>query len=305
MDEARRQLRTVLVGTDFSMSANLAVERAIKLPLAPGATVHLVHVVPAQVPERLLASVQTNAKEALSEAAATFEQVAKATDPSLSVASEILEGHPHVELIRMARRVNAELVVVGRHGKHSLREKLLGSTTERVVRHSEIPTLVVTSKKTSPYRCPMVAVDLADDLAIIQGLVDLALMLIAPDADRLMLVHAFQAPFERRLRYLLGNSDLAEYRAEYKQEAIRALMKLRGDIVAPNVAVRTVLARGEPERSIVREASRRGADLLVLGTHGRRGIAHALLGSVAEEVLRRATCDIAILRPRDVRFEEP
>lgn len=294
-----------MVGTDFSASATLAVERALKLPLAPGATVHLVHVVPGQVPERLRGSVESKAKDALGEAAATFEQVARATDPNARVSWEVLEGQPHVELIRAARQRNAELIVVGRHGKHSLRERLLGSTTERIARHSEIPTLVVTSKRTSPYRCPMVAVDLADDLSIVQGLVDLALTLVDPEADRLILLHAFQAPFERRLRYLLANGELSEYRAEYKRKALSALVKLRGDIHAPNVAVRTVLARGEPERSIVREASRRGADLLVLGTHGRTGMAHAFLGSVAEAALRRATCDIAILRPHGFRFEAP
>jgi nucleotide-binding universal stress UspA family protein len=53
------------------------------------------------------------------------------------------------------------------------------------------------------------------------------------------------------------------------------------------------------------EAARRRADLIVLGTHERSGVSHALIGSVAEFVVTEATCDVAITRPMRYSFELP
>lgn len=305
MPEVRRRLKTLVVATDFSSSADLAIERAVRLPLAPGASVYLVHVVPEKLPERVRDSVVTEAKEALGKSAAMLEQVVKSGDASASVAWEILEGQPQAELIRAARERNAELVVMGRHGEHSLKERLIGSTTERVVRSCEVPILVVTSKQLTPYGAPLVAVDLADPIPAIQTLVDLALKLVAPEVMCMTLLHAFQAPFERRLRGVLSDADLGDYRQEYKRSAVEAFARIQCELEAPEVAIRTTLTSGDPRNVIVREATRRGADLLVLGTHGRSGLAHAFLGSVAEWVIRHAACDVAIVRPRGFQHEAP
>lgn len=302
-----RGLETVLVGTDFSPGTGLALERALHLPLAPGATVHVVHVLPEQLPARVRPSVMADAKAALAKQAATLEQVARAKGASdVSIAWEIAQGRqPHVELIRAARQRRAELIVMGRHGEHSLRERLMGSTTERLVRHSDTPSLIVTSERPPPYRVPIVAIDLAEEVPVHQGLVDLTLRLVAPYPDGLTLLHAFEVPFEGRLRPVLATEDLVEYRKEYRRKAVQDFSRLRGELQIPDVAVKMILASGDPRQALVREVKRRGADLLVLGTHGRTGVAHALLGSVAEWTIGRAPCDIAVQRPREFRFEAP
>lgn len=305
-DSARRPLKTLLVATDFSPSAALAIERVAKLPLAPGATVHLVHVVPKLMPARVRPSVWADAEEALGRAAAALDEAVKAASPiDTVIALEVAQGQPYVELIRAARRRGAELIVMGRHGKHSLKERFVGKTTERVVRHGDLPSLIVTSKRLSPYSVPMVAVDLADEIPVIQGLVDLTLKLIAPESHGVTLLHAFQAPFETRMRPVLPHEDFVNYRREYKRAAVQDFARLQAEVEAPNVAIRTLLSSGDPREIIAREVRRRSADLLVLGTHGRTGIAHALLGSVAESTMARALCDVAIQRPQGFRFEAP
>ena len=64
---------------------------------------------------------------------------------------------------------------------------------------------------------------------------------------------------------------------------------------APRVTAEKAV--GEPAAEILELARARGADLLVLGTHGRTGLEHALMGSIAERVVRRAHCPVLTVRP--------
>ncbi|HYG67919.1 MAG TPA: universal stress protein [Anaeromyxobacteraceae bacterium] len=62
-------------------------------------------------------------------------------------------------------------------------------------------------------------------------------------------------------------------------------------------AVKTVTLVGDPADELVRYAKEEGVDLLVLGTHGRTGVSRAVLGSVAEKVVRHASCPVLVVRP--------
>jgi nucleotide-binding universal stress UspA family protein len=78
----------------------------------------------------------------------------------------------------------------------------------------------------------------------------------------------------------------------------RALAEARTEAAGRGAArVATATAQGAPWTEIVRVAAEGGHDLIVLGTHGRTGIKHALLGSVAERVIRKAPCPVLTVRP--------
>ena len=62
---------------------------------------------------------------------------------------------------------------------------------------------------------------------------------------------------------------------------------------------------GRPYVEIVRYARKVSADLIVIGTHGRSGLSHVLLGSVTEKVVRKASCPVLTVRPPDMTFELP
>lgn len=88
-------------------------------------------------------------------------------------------------------------------------------------------------------------------------------------------------------------SDLAETR---RLAAEGELQDLVADLRAKNVPARAILRPGLASGEIVAMANAEHADLVVLGTHGRTGLAHALLGSVAERVLRTASCPVLTVR---------
>ncbi len=64
----------------------------------------------------------------------------------------------------------------------------------------------------------------------------------------------------------------------------------------PKLSVQYLLAEGDPGTAILRTAKEANCDLIVMGSHGRTGLAHLLMGSVAEQVVRKATCPVLIVK---------
>lgn len=102
-------------------------------------------------------------------------------------------------------------------------------------------------------------------------------------------LHVYEAP---NFNISEGLFDMDEYESTVRREAQTALDELAARPRACTVDVDTVLRRGSPWAEIVAVADESNADLIVMGTQGRRGIAHALLGSVAERVVRTACCPV-------------
>jgi len=86
--------------------------------------------------------------------------------------------------------------------------------------------------------------------------------------------------------------DLADQAQRHVEEWRAEAGKLAG---ASRVTAETAV--GEPAAEILEVARGRGADLIVVGTHGRTGLEHALMGSIAERVVRRAHCPVLTVRP--------
>jgi nucleotide-binding universal stress UspA family protein len=291
-------LRNVVVATDFSPGAAAALGRAAWLPMKPRATLSIVHVVPETVPSHLRAAVAKQAKGRLRGAAAQVARIAEDRGMEVQIASAILFGSPYVEIVRHARSTGADLVVVGRHGARGVRNAFIGSTAERVVRKGDVPVLVVHEKATGQYRRALAAIDLSDTS---RRIVDLALALLPKKADPLRIVHAFHVAFEG---WLVGGAH-EEYRREYQAVATAALKKLAATYAAKGIACRFTVREGDPRIEVLREAVRGRCDLIVAGTHARSGLAHALLGSVAEWLVRAVPCDVAVTRPARFTFELP
>ena len=88
-----------------------------------------------------------------------------------------------------------------------------------------------------------------------------------------------------------------------REEAAKKLSEWRQQIVA-HASVKAVIRDGTPYREIVRAADENNIDLIILGTHGRIGIAHVFIGSTAERVARHAMCPVMVVREREHDFIE-
>ncbi len=287
-----RPFRTLLVSTDFMDGSGAAIARALALPLTEGARIEILHVLPDLIPAKARAKAEARAREALGDA------VTRAMGGGLAVTSALVRGEAHVEIIRHARRIGAELIVIGRHGRRPLRDLFLGATAARVVRMGDVPVLVVRSAVVKPYRRPLVATDLGDTA---RDTLALGLRIVGSRAT-VRVVHAFHVPFESFMAST--RAALGEVRKPYREKALAQLDAL----VAPyeDQARWRKTVRACDARSLVfNEAVRSHADVIAIGTHGRSGLSRVLIGSVAEDVIANAPCDILVARPRRFSFALP
>lgn len=138
----------ILVPTDGSKGSAHVAMQAFDLAEQYGATVHLLHVV-----DRGLRSIvgdesaDAELRDIGHRALATLEQLAESYD--LTVASELREGDPVTEILDGAVEVDADLIVLGTHGRSGIERRLIGSVAESVVRRAERPVLTVRLPETS------------------------------------------------------------------------------------------------------------------------------------------------------------
>lgn len=92
--------------------------------------------------------------------------------------------------------------------------------------------------------------------------------------------------------------------AEELQERMDATVRARAGDLSPDVRVFVHVRIGGPAEELLRLAGEAAVDLIIVGTHGRRGIGRLALGSVAEIVVRRAECPVLVMRPRTYSEEQ-
>ncbi|MDP1826545.1 MAG: universal stress protein [Archangium sp.] len=282
-------LRRVVVATDFSAGGTRAVERAARL-VAPGAQVVVVHVLPASL--RKDRKCEARAREGLDDAEARVHDAVK----GVAVESVLAYGEAFEELLRVAAdQERAELIVLGRHGTRRFRNLLLGTTAERLVRHGTFPALIVNLPVRRVYRRLLAAVELPPEGS--RRAVELGLRLTGAHLQDRRVVHVRDDLVDRTLRRGgYPERDLIEQQQTLRAEA-SATLQAWLQTGYPGLQWSVSVPSGDPRAGILAIVEHRQADLLCLGTHARKGLARAFLGSVAEGVLREVTCDVLIAAP--------
>jgi nucleotide-binding universal stress UspA family protein len=227
------------------------------------------------------------------EATRLLRALRSAGSKEVRVSTVLAQGNPNEEILR--RSAAADLVIVGRHGRRSFPDLLVGSTAERVVQRALVPTLLVARRARTPYRRPLAAVDLSEAS---RPALDAAARVLGPAGRSLDVVHAYHPEHEQLLQRVATRAARAAYERECRSEARRAVSSLLGASAAAPMSGALLLRRTDPRPAILSTAGARGADLIAVGTHGRAGLAHWLLGSVAEAVMRHASCDVLVAPPQ-------
>jgi nucleotide-binding universal stress UspA family protein len=216
---------------------------------------------------------------------------------------KLREGRAFEEICEVARRLNADLIVIATHGYTGYKHIFLGSTAERIVQHSRCPVLVV--------RVHARHWDGARDPRTHKGF-KLAKILVPTDFSEcsragfecgVQLTRDFNA--ELRLvhvinphAYPFGDKYAALDAAQLMRETEDAAQKqMRRMAAKARVRYSAEVRRGSPAIEICKAANE-DADLIVTSTHGRTGLGHVLIGSVAERVVRHARCPILVIPAR-------
>ncbi|HWP84361.1 MAG TPA: universal stress protein [Terriglobia bacterium] len=303
MTPPQKKIHAVLVATDFSRGSESALRRALHLPLAAGAKLCLLHVLPREMPQELRAVAENRARRHLRQWADRARQAAgTAGSPRWRLATKLAFGKPPVEIVRAARLLGADLVLVGRQGATPLRGRRIGATAIRVIREGDIPVLVVSRRPRGPYQRPLVAIPLEDTA---RAILDLALRVLGAPAAPIPVVHAYWPPFDSAALASLPPREVSRYHRDLKRQAEADLNRTLAALSSQPGRWLRVAQRGDPRTVVLEEARRRRSDLIVVGTHARSGLAHVLLGSVAEWLIRSAPCDVLVARPARFSFALP
>lgn len=283
-------MRKILVATDFSTRSDRAIRRAVILARSIGASITLVHVVDDDQPARMLEAERDAALALLAEHAVSIGEIEGVEcDPS------VVLGDPFEGIGQAAAALRPDLLVLGPHRRQALRDIFAGTTAERAIRASRRPVVMANAVPAAPWRHVLVALDLsAASDAVLRAVGDLDLGKQA----KLSVIHVFDAPGSGPMsRAVMSATQREAYLAEEQARAARALdLSLGGSDVPP--ARRILRCRETSAGRHIHAAAREiSADLIVVGTRGHGGLATALLGSVAEEVLRTAELDVMAVPP--------
>jgi nucleotide-binding universal stress UspA family protein len=280
-------LASVLVPTDFSEGAQVALERALHLPLSKKAKVTLIHVVPDDIPGKLRKQAIDEAEQRLEQALARVTALAavRGLSPTQFVL-DVLEGEPSQQILKRAHTVEADLIVLGRHGRRPLTDFFVGSTAQKVVRQGDVPVLLVQLPVAHAYQRAMAAVDLKRASI---DVVKTARPVLA-QAEEVTLFHASRVPFEE---YVTMTGELTRsYREDFLQDAQEQLSRL---LTRAQLGASPVVHLGDARLLVLDQVRERAVELLVLGTHEKTRLQRLFMGSVAEWLLSHARCDILVV----------
>jgi nucleotide-binding universal stress UspA family protein len=228
----------------------------------------------------------------VSEQLAEFKQ--RASRRSIAASTRIATGIPSEEITNAAKAEDADLLVMGTRGKTGLAHVLLGSTAERVIRTAPCPVLAVRMEEGSHER----GVALNRLLVPIDGsdcsldALEYAAVVAKLAKASIELLHVLE-PVCYGLDFTL---DDATQRAQTRERIAKQLDELCSALSVSGLTVKSHVVGGVPVDSILNQAKALAADLIVMGTHGRRGLSHAFAGSVTEAVLRRVPCPVLTVR---------
>ena len=277
-------MKKILCATDLSSRADLAVDRAADLAAEFGAELCLLHVVDEDQPRDIVEVEVQRARAVLESRGATMRL------PIPNVQCEIAVGSVFEGIVKMAQTWNADLLVLGAHRRRILRDVVVGTTIERVMRTGQHPVLMVNAATRVRYGSVLLALDASDASArAVRAAQSLGLL----DNARVFVVHAFEPLYKGMLGWTGVREDtITKYSAIWEREAGEEIRHFLSQLGLNGAAAHVVLKEEPPFSAIKGAVDLLRPHLLVVGTHGRTGLARALLGSVAERVLSEIECDI-------------
>lgn len=290
---------SILVPTDGSEHARRAAEHVGLLAREFDATVHLLGVVDVQaaagpfgaggVDDRFVDRLETTAGEWL-------DTVERAVGDVPTV-RETVRDEPAAAILDYANANDVDLVAMGTHGRTGVRRYVAGSVTERVVQRSEAPVLVT-------HADDPILEELYDEILLAtdgseaaEAAVEHGIEMAARAGAR---VHAVSLVDLGRVGTGAEDAPVMEWRNYLEGEAERATEAVAERAAEAGVESVTAVREGSPVTGLLEYADENAIDLTVMGTHGRRGVTDAILGSTAERLLRRAERPVLTVRPREV-----
>jgi len=269
-------LRTILVATDLTQQNESAVHTASELARLSGSRLHVVRALENSEPVSA-GDVEAHVRGVIG-------------DSDLEIEVVVMRGPPGAVVGQEARRIGADVVVLGPHRHRE--QRALGSTADRVVRTSATPCLILPERLRLPLRHVLAPVDSS---AGARGALAVALTWASALRDRRHGTRVTALHIAPELMESEDDHDHASDVAALEAEVESIRTGLAG---VAHVDVESVVLHNASEgQRIVRYAEEAGVDLIVIGTRGRSMTQAAILGSTSSEVVREASGPVLLVPP--------
>jgi nucleotide-binding universal stress UspA family protein len=284
--------RHILIATDFSEPAEKAVKLGVDLVQRFAARVTLLHVYDATVFERAVAPLSIGhdelEKQMADSARAELERIASSqlADAEGVDCMPVPGSSPALTIVDHAKDHGVDLCIVGTHGRTGFRRVFSGSVAERVVRHASCDVLVV---RQEPAAWPPEQILVGTDFSEAS---DPAATRASEIANALKATLTVAYVFDETVPIALPDGtfeSLEHAETRLQKRAAEIAQSLEGP-------ARSELLHGPSPAHALCEHARKPGSLVVVGTHGRQGMAQLLIGSVAERVVRYAPTAALIVR---------
>lgn len=286
----------ILVAIDPPETGDVVIAAVAKRPWPPNTTVEVLSVVePHRVFDMasLVEGLEGAAKDATESGAEQLRSVGLMAIPC------VRHGDPKAAIVERAQEIGADLVLVGSRGRKGMERFLLGSVAAAVARLAPCSVEIVRDTPAAGQASNGLKILLATDGSECSQLAarsiagrpwpagtSVRVLSIAELSIPLLSMPYFSPSAMEKLR---GDAMQRAEQAEMGAQEILATVEIEesGTVAVPTAT---------PKELILQNAEEWGANLIVCGSHGRRGLGHFLLGSVSEAVARHARCSVEIIR---------
>jgi nucleotide-binding universal stress UspA family protein len=297
------RLLLAIDGSTFSAAATRAVIAGVK---REGAEIRTIHVVDtrrellsemnALDAEVMNAPAQRRSAEALVEATAELLRA-----DGLKTTTVVAWGDPRSKIIEVAKQWRTDLIVLGSHGRTGLKGFLMGSVSDAVAHHAPCSVEVVRVPKGQLPPQGLRILLAMDDSEFSEAAANAVISQVKSEGAEVKLIRVLD-PFPLVEAEKMGSKEYPNFAAaltKLRNEAIWQLRKTAEKLQTLGFKVtQTVVEEGDARDIILDCADQWRAGLIVVGSHGRKGIQRLLMGSVSEAVSRYAACSVEIVRLR-------
>ncbi len=287
--------RRILCATDMTERSAPAMQRAQSLAHRTGARLTMLHVVASKQPDRI-ARMQANRAfvQLLSDVERIYGPAAGAID-ILARRGEVRET-----IAATANDVGADLIVIA-PPRPRRADAILGTTAERLIRTARRPVLVVHGTTSDHYRSVVMATDLSRSAL---PMARTAVCLAALDGVPSTIVHAIGVGDGMMKSAGLDESTIADFERTTVESARRRLRAFSTEAGLPAESTRVLVSRDRAADAILAVIEQEQPDLLAMGASRWFLLKRLLIGSVADRVIREASCDVLVIphRPEALRF---
>lgn len=288
--------RKILIATDGSEASEKAADFGIEILRFSEAKVYAVYVIDTtsygSIPMDEIWSKEgyEQFEKMGREATSYVEERAKAA--GMEAESVLLNGNPAEELVNFAEEQNIDLIIVGSLGKGGFERFVLGSVSEKVVKHAKIPVLVVRERKEEKlYRKILIATDgsKASEKAANFG-IEIAKL----SGAKIYAVYVIDITYYDSM--LMDETWKKEEYERFKKIGHIATSFVEETAKSAGMEAESILLKGNSVEKIVDFAEKQEVDMIVVGSLGKSGIERFVLGSVSGKVVRHAKVPVLVVR---------